>query len=52
VKNKVALITRRGQRHRQRIAEVLADNGAHIAIADINQAAAQARPPTRSRRAA
>src|SRR5271154_3255327 len=42
VKNKVALVTGAASGIGKRIAEVLADNGAHIAIADINQAAAQA----------
>ena len=42
VKNKVALITGAASGIGKRIAEVLADNGAHIAVADINQAAAQA----------
>jgi 3-hydroxybutyrate dehydrogenase len=42
VKNKVALITGAASGIGKRIAEVMADNGAHIAIADINQAAAEA----------
>ncbi len=42
VKNKVALVTGAASGIGKRIAEVLADNGAHIAIADINQAAADA----------
>jgi len=42
VKNKVALVTGAASGIGKRIAEVLADNGAHIAIADINQSAAQA----------
>jgi len=42
VKSKVALITGAASGIGKRIAEVLADNGAHIAVADINQAAAQA----------
>ena len=42
VKDKVALITGAASGIGRRIAEVLADNGAHIAVADINQAAAQA----------
>ena len=40
VENKVALVTGAASGIGKRIAEVLADNGAHIAIADINQAAA------------
>ncbi|HSM99538.1 MAG TPA: 3-hydroxybutyrate dehydrogenase [Rudaea sp.] len=40
VKNKVALVTGAASGIGKRIAEVLADNGAHIAIADINQGAA------------
>jgi 3-hydroxybutyrate dehydrogenase len=42
VKNKVALVTGAASGIGKRIAEVLADNGAHIAIADINLAGAQA----------
>ncbi|MHB8448415.1 MAG: 3-hydroxybutyrate dehydrogenase [Rudaea sp.] len=42
VKNKVALVTGAASGIGKRIAEVLADNGAHIAIADINQTAADA----------
>ena len=42
VKSKVALVTGAASGIGKRIAEVLADNGAHIAIADINQAAADA----------
>jgi 3-hydroxybutyrate dehydrogenase len=42
VKNKVALVTGAASGIGKRIAEVLADNGAHVAIADINQAAADA----------
>lgn len=42
VKNKVALVTGAASGIGKRIAEVLADNGAHVAIADINHAAAQA----------
>ncbi|HZP66302.1 MAG TPA: 3-hydroxybutyrate dehydrogenase [Rudaea sp.] len=42
VKNKAALITGAASGIGKRIAEVLADNGAHIAVADINQAAAEA----------
>jgi len=42
VNNKVALVTGAASGIGRRIAEVYADNGAHIAIADINQAAAQA----------
>ncbi|HZW50896.1 MAG TPA: 3-hydroxybutyrate dehydrogenase [Rudaea sp.] len=42
VNNKVALVTGAASGIGKRIAEVLADNGAHIAIADINQAAADA----------
>ncbi len=41
VKNKVALVTGAASGIGKRIAEMLADNGAHIAIADINQAAAE-----------
>jgi 3-hydroxybutyrate dehydrogenase len=42
VKNKVALVTGAASGIGKRIAEVLADNGAHIAVADINLAGAQA----------
>ena len=42
VQNKVALITGAASGIGKRIAEVLADNGAHIAIADINRDAAEA----------
>jgi 3-hydroxybutyrate dehydrogenase len=42
VKDKVALVTGAASGIGKRIAEVLADNGAHVAIADINQAAADA----------
>jgi 3-hydroxybutyrate dehydrogenase len=42
VKNKVALITGAASGIGKRIAEVLADNGAHIAVADVNLAGAQA----------
>jgi 3-hydroxybutyrate dehydrogenase len=42
VQNKVALVTGAASGIGKRIAEVLADNGAHIAVADINPAAARA----------
>jgi len=42
VKNKVALVTGAASGIGKRVAEVLADHGAHIAVADINQAAADA----------
>ncbi|MBU6198533.1 MAG: 3-hydroxybutyrate dehydrogenase [Xanthomonadaceae bacterium] len=42
VKNKAALVTGAASGIGRRIAEVLADNGAHIAVADINPAAADA----------
>jgi len=42
VKNKVALVTGAASGIGKRIDEVLADNGAHVAIADVNLAGAQA----------
>ncbi len=42
INNKVALVTGAASGIGKRIAEVYADNGAHIAIADINRDAAQA----------
>ncbi|MEP6485142.1 MAG: 3-hydroxybutyrate dehydrogenase [Rudaea sp.] len=42
IRNQVALITGAASGIGKRIAEVYADNGAHIAIADINQEAAEA----------
>ena len=42
VNNRVALVTGAASGIGKRIAEVYADNGAHVAIADINQAAADA----------
>jgi len=42
VKGKVALVTGAASGIGKRIAQVLADNGAHIAVADINLAGAQA----------
>ena len=42
IKNQVALVTGAASGIGKRIAEVYADNGAHIAIADINQYAANA----------
>ena len=42
VRNKVALVTGAASGIGKRIAEVLADHGAHVAVADINRAAAQA----------
>ncbi|HEY4351340.1 MAG TPA: SDR family NAD(P)-dependent oxidoreductase, partial [Paraburkholderia sp.] len=42
INNRVALITGAASGIGKRIAEVYADNGAHVAIADINNDAAQA----------
>ncbi|HEX3896965.1 MAG TPA: 3-hydroxybutyrate dehydrogenase [Rudaea sp.] len=42
INNRVALVTGAASGIGKRIAEVYADNGAHIAVADINQDAAQA----------
>ncbi len=42
IKNQVALVTGAASGIGKRIAEVYADNGAHVAIADINQTAAEA----------
>ena len=42
IKNQVALVTGAASGIGKRIAEVYADNGAHVAIADINQDAANA----------